>query len=93
MIAAVRIGAGTLIPILRRPQPGAAAMAAAFSAASPGSPSPLPPLKRVGTHNGSFHCDEALGCFMIRLTDEFSDARVVRTRDSQVPPFSCSAIV
>ncbi|MCL7044439.1 hypothetical protein MKW94_005421, partial [Papaver nudicaule] len=33
--------------------------------------------KRVGTHNGSFHCDEALGCFMIRLTDKFFDAEVV----------------
>ncbi|XP_075485504.1 uncharacterized protein LOC142525197 isoform X2 [Primulina tabacum] len=41
-------------------------------------------VKRVGTHNGSFHCDEALGCFMIRLTNKFSDAHIVRTRDSQV---------
>lgn len=40
--------------------------------------------KRVGTHNGSFHCDEALGCFMIRLTNKFSDAQIVRTRDSQI---------
>ncbi|XP_062146414.1 uncharacterized protein LOC133854300 [Alnus glutinosa] len=45
---------------------------------------PLKPLKRVGTHNGSFHCDEALGCFMIRLTDKFSNAEIVRTRDAQV---------
>ncbi|KAB1216395.1 UPF0160 protein [Morella rubra] len=42
------------------------------------------PLKRVGTHNGSFHCDEALGCFMIRLTDKFSNAEIVRSRDAQV---------
>ncbi|XP_074308136.1 uncharacterized protein LOC141643013 [Silene latifolia] len=42
------------------------------------------PLKRVGTHNGSFHCDEALGCFMILLTDKFSDAQIIRTRDPQV---------
>ncbi|KAG2680721.1 hypothetical protein I3760_11G111100 [Carya illinoinensis] len=42
------------------------------------------PLKRVGTHNGSFHCDEALGCFMIRLTDKFCNAEIVRTRDIQV---------
>ncbi|XP_073130669.1 uncharacterized protein [Henckelia pumila] len=41
-------------------------------------------VKRVGTHNGSFHCDEALGCFMIRLTNKFSEAHIVRTRDSQV---------
>ncbi|XP_047175053.1 MYG1 exonuclease-like [Vigna umbellata] len=33
------------------------------------------PLKRVGTHNGSFHCDEALGCFMIRLTQKFKQRR------------------
>ncbi|KAL6556233.1 hypothetical protein OROGR_005521 [Orobanche gracilis] len=41
-------------------------------------------IKRVGTHNGSFHCDEALGCFMIRLTKKFFDAHIVRTRDPQV---------
>ncbi|CAN1779255.1 MYG1 exonuclease [Linum perenne] len=40
--------------------------------------------KRVGTHNGTFHCDEALGCFMIRLTKKFSHAEIVRTRDPQV---------
>jgi hypothetical protein len=40
--------------------------------------------KRVGTHNGSFHCDEALGCFLIRLTSQFAGADIVRTRDSQV---------
>nr|CAD1819036.1 unnamed protein product [Ananas comosus var. bracteatus] len=38
----------------------------------------------VGTHNGSFHCDEALGCFLIRRTPAFSAADVVRTRDPQV---------
>lgn len=53
----------------------------AFSSA--GSPNHAP-LKRVGTHNGSFHCDEALGCFMIRLTDKFSNAEIVRSRDLQV---------
>ncbi|RVW14916.1 UPF0160 protein [Vitis vinifera] len=46
--------------------------------------STAPGLKRVGTHNGSFHCDEALGCFMIRLTDKFRDAQIVRTRDQKV---------
>ncbi|CAL1366447.1 unnamed protein product [Linum trigynum] len=42
------------------------------------------PRKRVGTHNGSFHCDEALACFMIRLADKFSGAEIVRTRDPKV---------
>ncbi|XP_057812787.2 uncharacterized protein LOC131026814 isoform X5 [Cryptomeria japonica] len=40
--------------------------------------------KKVGTHNGSFHCDEALACYMIRLTNKFRDAHIVRTRDSKV---------
>ncbi|XVF10135.1 hypothetical protein REPUB_Repub07fG0156800 [Reevesia pubescens] len=39
--------------------------------------------KRVGTHDGSFHCDEALACFMLRLTKKFSNAQIVRTRYSQ----------
>lgn len=38
----------------------------------------------IGTHNGSFHCDEALACFLLRRTGKFSDAEVVRTRDYQV---------
>ncbi|PIN01906.1 putative metal-binding protein [Handroanthus impetiginosus] len=48
------------------------------------SMSTIAAVKRVGTHNGSFHCDEALGCFMIRLAKRFSDAHIVRTRDPQV---------
>ncbi|THU74321.1 hypothetical protein C4D60_Mb04t32130 [Musa balbisiana] len=68
----------------------ASPMAAANAPRNPGSPaafstgSPSPNRKRVGTHNGSFHCDEALGCFLIRLTEKFSGAEVVRTRDSQL---------
>ncbi|KAK8858657.1 hypothetical protein IAR55_002886 [Kwoniella newhampshirensis] len=37
--------------------------------------------KIIGTHSGTFHCDEALAVFMLRLTDEFKNADVVRTRD------------
>eukprot|EP00271_Cylindrocystis_brebissonii_P001281 TRINITY_DN11594_c0_g1_i1.p1 TRINITY_DN11594_c0_g1~~TRINITY_DN11594_c0_g1_i1.p1 ORF type:complete len:434 (+),score=62.34 TRINITY_DN11594_c0_g1_i1:76-1377(+) len=40
--------------------------------------------KSVGTHNGTFHCDEALACYMLRLTDAFNDAAIVRTRDPKV---------
>lgn len=77
------------IPILLlMSNPTTARVSASFSS----SPSPASPLhaslKRVGTHNGSFHCDEALGCFMIRLTRKFFDAEIVRTRDAQVGPFS-----
>ncbi|GMP60181.1 hypothetical protein CsSME_00023161 [Camellia sinensis var. sinensis] len=42
------------------------------------------PLRLVGTHDGSFHCDEALGYFLIRLTTKFSAAEIVRTRDPKV---------
>ncbi|KAF9685980.1 hypothetical protein SADUNF_Sadunf03G0111000 [Salix dunnii] len=50
---------------------------------STGSPSHVA-RKHVGTHNGSFHCDEALGCFMIRLTSKYFNAEIVRSRDPQV---------
>eukprot|EP00850_Spirogloea_muscicola_P025235 SM002513S08702 [mRNA] locus=s2513:2:1704:- [translate_table: standard] len=39
---------------------------------------------RIGTHDGTFHCDEALGCFLLRRTAKFAGADVVRTRDQQV---------
>ena len=58
---------------------------------STGSPNQAP-SKHIGTHNGSFHCDEALGCFMIRLTDKFSNSEIVRSRDPKVsfsPSFFC----
>ncbi|KAG0502816.1 hypothetical protein HPP92_002888 [Vanilla planifolia] len=64
--------------------------AVALSAKSPISVSvlstcsPTSSLKKVGTHNGSFHCDEALGCFMIRLTEKFADAEIIRSRDPQL---------
>eukprot|EP00188_Purpureofilum_apyrenoidigerum_P003067 Plantae.Rhodophyta-Purpureofilum_apyrenoidigerum.ctg31194.p1 GENE.Plantae.Rhodophyta-Purpureofilum_apyrenoidigerum.ctg31194~~Plantae.Rhodophyta-Purpureofilum_apyrenoidigerum.ctg31194.p1 ORF type:complete len:374 (-),score=58.10 Plantae.Rhodophyta-Purpureofilum_apyrenoidigerum.ctg31194:65-1066(-) len=40
--------------------------------------------RRIGTHNGTFHCDEALACFMLRQLDTYRDAKVVRTRDEAV---------
>ncbi|KAL1309620.1 hypothetical protein AAHE18_17G190200 [Arachis hypogaea] len=40
--------------------------------------------KRVGTHSGTFHCDEALACFMLRLTQHFSNAHILRTRNPNV---------
>lgn len=32
----------------------------------------------------TFHCDEALGCFLLRQTAAFKDAEIVRTRDPQL---------
>jgi len=36
---------------------------------------------RIGTHNGSFHCDETLACSLLKLLPRYSDAEIVRTRD------------
>lgn len=46
---------------------------------------PLPqPVKRIGTHNGTFHCDEALACYMLKMLPECSSANIVRSRDVSV---------
>ncbi|CDF32246.1 unnamed protein product [Chondrus crispus] len=39
------------------------------------------PAPTIGTHNGTFHCDEALACHMLRVLPRFSASRIVRTRD------------
>lgn len=36
--------------------------------------------KLIGTHDGTFHCDEALAVSMLKCLPEFKDAIVVRTR-------------
>ena len=38
----------------------------------------------IGTHSGTFHCDEALGCFLLHQTKQFAGAEIVRTRDPEV---------
>ena len=38
----------------------------------------------IGTHSGQFHCDEALACFLLRRTDAYRNAAVVRSRDPAV---------
>ncbi|KAF8606734.1 metal-dependent protein hydrolase [Ceratobasidium sp. AG-I] len=39
------------------------------------------PSRVIGTHNGTFHCDEALAVYLLRQTKEYADASVTRTRD------------
>jgi len=41
-------------------------------------------LTKIGTHNGVFHCDEALACFMLKQLPEYRDAEIVRTRDQAI---------
>jgi len=37
--------------------------------------------KVIGTHSGTFHCDEALAVFLLRQTNAYKNAAVRRTRD------------
>lgn len=37
--------------------------------------------KTIGTHNGTFHCDEALAVFLLRHTPDYREASLKRTRD------------
>jgi len=37
--------------------------------------------KLIGTHDGGFHCDEALACAMLKMLPEFEKSAIVRTRD------------
>jgi len=46
----------------------------------------------IGTHSGSFHCDEALACSLLRLLPRYSDAKIVRTRDPKVLD-TCTLVV
>lgn len=39
---------------------------------------------KIGTHNGTFHCDEALACFLLKLLPRYKDAEIVRTRDDSI---------
>ncbi|KAI8925599.1 metal-dependent protein hydrolase [Entophlyctis helioformis] len=41
-------------------------------------------MPTIVTHSGSFHADESLAVFMLKLLPEYKDASVVRTRDAEV---------
>ncbi|KIY52762.1 metal-dependent protein hydrolase [Fistulina hepatica ATCC 64428] len=38
----------------------------------------------MGTHSGTFHCDEALAVYMLRQTSTYKDSPVKRTRDPAI---------
>ncbi|ESO91565.1 hypothetical protein LOTGIDRAFT_122169 [Lottia gigantea] len=40
--------------------------------------------RQIGTHNGQFHADEALACFMLKQLPEFKNAEIIRTRDYKI---------
>lgn len=37
----------------------------------------------IGTHDGTFHCDDVIACYMLKLLDRFQDHDIVRTRDPE----------
>ncbi|KAI9026667.1 metal-dependent protein hydrolase [Phycomyces nitens] len=47
---------------------------------------------KIGTHDGFFHCDEALAVYLLRQTKAFKDGDVVRSRDPKVLA-TCNVIV
>mmetsp|Transcript_6783 Transcript_6783/g.25058 ORF Transcript_6783/g.25058 Transcript_6783/m.25058 type:complete len:365 (+) Transcript_6783:319-1413(+) len=38
----------------------------------------------IGTHDGTFHCDEALACYLLQQTEPYKHSSIVRTRDPAV---------
>jgi uncharacterized UPF0160 family protein len=38
----------------------------------------------IGTHSGTFHADEALATFLLRLLPTYKNADVIRSRDPKV---------
>ncbi|KAF0973237.1 hypothetical protein FDP41_008444 [Naegleria fowleri] len=43
-----------------------------------------PTTKKIGTHSGSFHCDESLAIGLLSLLQEYKDGVVIRTRDEKI---------
>lgn len=41
------------------------------------------PIKRIATHDGTFHCDEVLAVHMLKRTQRFANSTVVRSRDPE----------
>ncbi|XP_055345826.1 MYG1 exonuclease-like isoform X2 [Paramacrobiotus metropolitanus] len=40
--------------------------------------------RKIGTHSGVFHADEALACFMLMQLPEYTNAEIIRSRDPEV---------
>ncbi|CRK99789.1 CLUMA_CG013097, isoform A [Clunio marinus] len=42
------------------------------------------PPKTIGTHSGTFHCDEVLACYMLSQHPDFQDHKILRTRNQDL---------
>ncbi|KAG5440040.1 hypothetical protein PCK2_000648 [Pneumocystis canis] len=49
-------------------------------------------VKTIGTHNGTFHADDCLAVYMLRLLPEFKNSKIIRSRNSNVLE-TCDIIV
>ncbi|KAL9890787.1 MYG1 protein [Glossina fuscipes fuscipes] len=47
----------------------------------------------IGTHSGTFHCDEVLACFMLKQLAEYENAEILRSRNDEELQKKCSIIV
>lgn len=47
----------------------------------------------IGTHSGTFHCDEVLACFMLKQLPEYENAKIFRSRDDKELQENCDIIV
>ncbi|XP_017141385.1 UPF0160 protein [Drosophila miranda] len=57
------------------------------------SPSKRPTPLWIGTHNGTFHCDEVVACFMLKQLPEYENAEIFRSRDDKALREKCDLIV
>jgi len=39
---------------------------------------------KIGTHSGTFHCDEVLASFLLKQLEQYRNAEIVRTRDPAI---------
>ena len=46
----------------------------------------------IGTHDGTFHCDEVLACALLRILPEYSNAIIKRSRDQTILA-ACDVVV
>ncbi|XP_072758047.1 MYG1 exonuclease isoform X3 [Anoplolepis gracilipes] len=50
------------------------------------------PAVKIGTHDGTFHCDEVLACALLKLLPPFKNASIVRSRTQSVLE-TCNIVV
>ncbi|EDW96598.1 MYG1 protein C27H6.8 [Drosophila yakuba] len=63
-----------------------------LSIMSGGTPPKRSPLW-IGTHSGTFHCDEVVACFMLKQLEEYENAEIFRSRDDKALQEKCDIIV